>query len=76
MRGIEALSLYGGVSVEGHVHAISAGDDGVGHLTPAIAAQAAGVTVIPVKHLNVVIHTLLVRLQLKVIESLKWTNEV
>ena len=76
MCGIEALSLYGGIGVEGHIHAVTAGDDGVGHLTPAIAAQAAGVTVIPVKHLNVVIHTLLVRLQLKVVESLKWTKRI
>lgn len=68
--GVEALALYWGVGVEHHVHVVGASNDGVRHLATTVLAEAAGLLTDTVKHLDVVVRALLMRLQLKVIEHL------
>lgn len=66
--GVEALALHRGIRIEHHVHVVGAGNDGVGHLAATVLAETLRLLVDAVKHLDMVVRTLQVRLQLKVIE--------
>lgn len=75
MGRLEALPLHGVVRVEAQEHAAARGQDGLGLLAPAEAAQDGGLGVTPVVHLQVVIGTLRLGLDVHLHEGLEGVRE-
>ena len=72
---LEALPLHGVVRVEAQEHAVARGQDGLGLLAPAEAAQDGGLGVTPVIHLQVIIGTLRLGLDVHLHEGLEGVRE-
>ena len=75
MGRLEALPLHRVVRVEAQEHAVASGQDRLGLLAPAEAAQDGGLGVTPIIHLQVVIGTLRLGLDVHLHESLEGVRE-
>ena len=65
---MKTLSLYRSIRIEDHVHSVPTGRNGHRLLAATEAAQASRVGVVAVEDDDVVVGTLLVRLELEVVE--------
>ena len=71
MGGMEAFSLDRSIRIELHEHATWWGNDGIWRFGATELAEATRIGVVSVKHLDVVVSALMVRLKVKVIKNLK-----
>lgn len=71
MRGLEAFPLHRGVRDEAQVHPVGRGDELLGDLAAAQAAQDGRRVAVAVEGLQVVVGALLVLLYLKLSEALR-----